>query len=472
MSVPVLINNIKTFKNEENILVIGKIKTANEKYSKNGNKYIEGIIEDKTGDIKFKIFNNKTINEFNKIKNITPNIKFHSKYQPQFKSIMVENVEKANEEEIIEYIQNKQEYISIETIENELKNKKFNNNYLDYLFKEIIIENIEEIKKYPNTIYKSFNYPGGLLQRNYLLYKNVLENIKTYENLYDLNVELLTFIALIKDIPAKLTGYTVKNEELQVNEMGKYISQETLNIMAVDKLSFNFFNLLEEVLKNIKEELNNEIIKEKKLPLLESTIQLNEKKLKILKDLYKKLTKKEDIIKLTNDEIEELKLILKKNKKVDNIEDNIKIISNDTNVIIEVEHNKDLKEINISREEILKQIEDLGKQIKELLENSKHNEEELIKIENEKRNLLKQKEKEFKEYRETYMKIIHILETANYFFNETEKKFPKFPEAYVFANINFSFVNSVFFLEEYKKIKNNNQNNDSIFSNKFGKYLI
>ena len=462
---------------EEGGYIVGNVKSYSIKKAKNGKEYIEGIVEDKTGNIKFKIFNEKEVIKFKEIINETKNIKMHGFYQQQYKSFLVDYLEKATEEEFLEYIKKPEKDLT--EIFDFYKNKKFDNNLFDYLYKRIVLENLEELKEYPLTMYKSFNYKGGLLERNYIMHQEIKS---LYKNLNEnLDLELLEIASLLKDIPSKIFGYEKKVEEYVPNDTGKLLSSEFVTMNTISFISTEFFDSLKKVIAELEVSKNNLManFKKRKDELILKIEKLTEEKNKLL-ETYKFL---ENIL---NESINSGKVIKYDKDKLINILSEINKIS----IIkdLKLSYDKKNKEIKIiiqndtettssySLSELLEKIVETGKNLKQKIE-SINDEIETIELkakeEYEKYENLKQKKiKEMEQYQLLNLKLLHILETAGYYFNEESNKFPKFPEAAIFANVNFSISNISFYIQEYKRLKENSQEGETIFSSKFGRYIF
>ena len=474
-----MITKINEIKIKNNGIIVGKVKNYSIKNSKNNAKYIEGILEDKTGNIKFKIFNEKEVEEFLKKrdKKENPGIKFEGNYQSKYKSFLVNKILDITEEEYLQYVKKKEKDLG--NILKFYNSKKWDNNYFDYLYSRIIKENLEVLKELPYTIYKSYNYPGGMLERNFYFYNFVFNNAKTFIEMYEeLDIELLEIAAILKDIPAKFLGIDVLKEGMEnsfkLNDAGKLLSNEFLTANTISKYSEEFFDRLEEIINNIVVSKNNSIDdKDIESSKLEEKLNKLIEKRNLFVDFYKEIenldntnNKKEIKNKLT-EIISNEKIICKLKLNQKDIE-NIKINVNKNNIIIKIKNN------NLTLKELEEVIVNIGKEIKKEIEKTQ---EEIKKIKNEiseiynkSEEILKVKRKELVKYKKDFIKLLHIIETSNYFFKESETNFPKFPEAYIFANSNFSFSNSSFFLQEYKTLKENTEGED-IFSNKLGRYL-
>jgi len=461
-----MISKLKITPDKE-MVIIAKVLIKNIK-EKNNNKWFELKLEDKSGTINALLFPKNNFNELNELIKENEVYKFKGKYSEKFKNFnIIEINNEVNKEEIEQNIRLKKE-INFKNLKKEILNfrKEIKNKFMLFIYDILIKNDIDNIIKLPATAFKSFSYKGGLLQRNLEVLKQSL-NLINIKELTDLNKDLLILGSLILDIGKKDTYI----DETHINDLGQLIPND---IIVLEKVELLYLQWLEQngiVITNTKKEIEE----------LQSTIKKLKEKKEILKKEYiqvdKEIEKQQTTITFLNEEIK------KSEEELNQIKEKIEVLK-------EKRQNKKIKEEISELEKQRKKIEEQYKELRNKLEN----ENKLSKLQEQLENIVKEgkiiketieknekKVKELKNFvneKKEYLKNIeilknklkHILLTNTYYITNKESNFPRFEEAQIIALTLNTVVNSEYFINEIKNLKESGENNN--YSNKLNKYLF
>ncbi len=212
---------IKKFNQNRRIITQFLIKDKTVKRTKNNKPYLELVLQDKTGQIKGRVFNKKAYNLFenietNKVYNIVGKVEEFPVNSKKY-NILIDKIVLANDfndEDFIRVIENHDSHINyfINTIKSlEDKDLKL---VLDSLFEDK--ELFEKFITAPAAKKYHHNYQGGLLVHT----NEVIEICKTICNLYeDIDKDLLLTGAILHDI-GKIETYDYETESIEMKPEG------------------------------------------------------------------------------------------------------------------------------------------------------------------------------------------------------------------------------------------------------------
>lgn len=478
---------------EKETEIIAKVLIKNIK-TKNENKWFELKLEDKSGTINALLFPKNNFDELNELIKENEIYKFKGKYSEKFKNFNITEIKtEISEEEIQKNIRLKKQ-IDTENLKNEILHlrKNIKNKFLLFVYDMLIKKDLEYLLTLPATAFKTFSYKGGLLKRNYEIYKHSMNLISIKE--LNLNKDLIILGSLLLDLGRKDTCVNEK----EINELGQLIPND---IIVLEKIELLWLQWLENngiVIENAKKEINEYKIEQEKLSnkrkeLKEEYLKLIQKEKDIQKeieetekinsDLIKQLEKYSNDLEKLNQKIKELDGKLKKTRK----EEIKKELQNEINKLEEQRKNiestidntnKNIKENNelIGKDKNI--IETLKEEIKNIVNEGKAAKENIGKIQNkinELEDFIEEKIKYLKNVEIIKNKLKHILLTNTYYITNKESNFPRFEEAQIIALSTCSIINFEFFLEEIRYLKEITEHNTETrgnYSNKLNKYLF
>lgn len=246
---------IKKFDHSRKIISQFLVIDKNIKKTKTNRPYLELLLQDKTGQINGRMFNNKVYNEFEKIEentvyNIVGNIQEFPSNSNRY-NILINRItpaKKYNEEDFIIQIENQDSHIEylINTIK-EIEDRELK------LVLTTLFENDEFFEKFitaPAAKKHHHNYKGGLLVHT----NEVVEICKTISTIYeDINTDLLITGAILHDI-GKTETYNYKTEKIDMKYegimlehlfIGGCIIKEVMdNLKISDKTRINILHLI------------------------------------------------------------------------------------------------------------------------------------------------------------------------------------------------------------------------------------
>lgn len=237
---------IKKFDKTRRIISQFLVKEKTVKRTKNNKPYLELVLQDKTGQIKGRMFNKKANNEFDKIEentvyNIVGKIQEFPVNSNKY-NILIDRIilaKKYNEEEFIRKIENQDSHLNyiLETI-NEIK---------DHEIKSVLIslfndkEFLEKFITAPAAKRYHHNYKGGLLVHT----NEVIEICKTISSIYEeINRDLLIAGAILHDI-GKIESYDYKTDEIDMNYEGMMLEHLFIGGCLL-KEKMNYLNISKE----------------------------------------------------------------------------------------------------------------------------------------------------------------------------------------------------------------------------------
>ena len=212
---------IKQFNESRKIISQFLVKEKSVKRTKNNKPYLELVLQDKTGQIKGRMFNKKANNEFEKIEentvyNIVGKIQEFPANSNKY-NILIDRIiisKKFNDDDFIRKIENQDSHMNylLETIkdiqDSEIKTV-LTSLFADKTFVEKFV-NAPAAKRYHH------NYKGGLLVHT----NEVVEICKSISNIYeDINRDLLLAGAILHDI-GKIETYDYESDEIDMNYEG------------------------------------------------------------------------------------------------------------------------------------------------------------------------------------------------------------------------------------------------------------
>ena len=237
---------IKKFDQTRRIISQFLVKEKTVKRTKNNKPYLELVLQDKTGQIKGRMFNKKANNEFDKIEentvyNIVGKIQEFPVNSNKY-TILIDRIilaKKYNEEEFIRKIENQDSHLNyiLETI-NEIKDHEIKS-VLTSLFNDK--EFLEKFITAPAAKRYHHNYKGGLLVHT----NEVIEICKTISSIYEeINRDLLIAGAILHDI-GKIESYDYKTDEIDMNYEGMMLEHLFIGGCLL-KEKMNYLNISKE----------------------------------------------------------------------------------------------------------------------------------------------------------------------------------------------------------------------------------
>ena len=237
---------IKKFDKTRRIISQFLVKEKTVKRTKNNKPYLELVLQDKTGQIKGRMFNKKANNEFDKIEentvyNIVGKIQEFPVNSNKY-NILIDRIilaKKYNEEEFIRKIENQDSHLNyiLETI-NEIKDHEIKS-VLTSLFNDK--EFLEKFITAPAAKRYHHNYKGGLLVHT----NEVIEICKTISSIYEeINRDLLIAGAILHDI-GKIESYDYKTDEIDMNYEGMMLEHLFIGGCLL-KEKMNYLNISKE----------------------------------------------------------------------------------------------------------------------------------------------------------------------------------------------------------------------------------
>lgn len=237
---------IKKFDQTRRIISQFLVKEKTVKRTKNNKPYLELVLQDKTGQIKGRMFNKKANNEFDKIEentvyNIVGKIQEFPVNSNKY-NILIDRIilaKKYNEEEFIRKIENQDSHLNyiLETI-NEIKDHEIKS-VLTSLFNDK--EFLEKFITAPAAKRYHHNYKGGLLVHT----NEVIEICKTISSIYEeINRDLLIAGAILHDI-GKIESYDYKTDEIDMNYEGMMLEHLFIGGCLL-KEKMNYLNISKE----------------------------------------------------------------------------------------------------------------------------------------------------------------------------------------------------------------------------------
>lgn len=237
---------IKKFDKTRRIISQFLVKEKTVKRTKNNKPYLELVLQDKTGQIKGRMFNKKANNEFDKIEentvyNIVGKIQEFPVNSNKY-NILIDRIilaKKYNEEEFIRKIENQDSHLNyiLETI-NEIKDPEIKS-VLTSLFNDK--EFLEKFITAPAAKRYHHNYKGGLLVHT----NEVIEICKTISSIYEeINRDLLIAGAILHDI-GKIESYDYKTDEIDMNYEGMMLEHLFIGGCLL-KEKMNYLNISKE----------------------------------------------------------------------------------------------------------------------------------------------------------------------------------------------------------------------------------
>lgn len=237
---------IKKFDKTRRIISQFLVKEKTVKRTKNNKPYLELVLQDKTGQIKGRMFNKKANNEFDKIEentvyNIVGKIQEFPVNSNKY-NILIDRIilaKKYNEEEFIRKIENQDSHLNyiLETI-NKIKDHEIKS-VLTSLFNDK--EFLEKFITAPAAKRYHHNYKGGLLVHT----NEVIEICKTISSIYEeINRDLLIAGAILHDI-GKIESYDYKTDEIDMNYEGMMLEHLFIGGCLL-KEKMNYLNISKE----------------------------------------------------------------------------------------------------------------------------------------------------------------------------------------------------------------------------------
>ncbi len=232
---------IKNFSQDREIISQFLIIHKEIRKTKNNKPYLELTLQDKTGQIKGRMFSNKTYKEsekieINKVWNINGKVQEFPQYSGNY-NILIKNINpsnKYNEEDFIKILEDYDKHVEYlyNTI-NEIEDKNLKK-VLDSFFSDVEFE--EKFLNAPAAKIHHHNYKSGLLVHT----NEVIKICKTISQIYeDIDKDLLLTGAILHDI-GKTETYSYIDDDIDIKYEGYMLDH--LYVGA---------NMLDNKLKNI-----------------------------------------------------------------------------------------------------------------------------------------------------------------------------------------------------------------------------
>ncbi|OED30444.1 3'-5' exoribonuclease YhaM family protein [Methanosphaera sp. WGK6] len=246
---------IKNFREDREIISSFLVKDKEMKRSKTNKPYLELTLQDKTGQIKGRMFSNQSSKlyteiEINNVWNIVGKIQEFPSNSGKY-NILINKLHKTREYEDKDFIRTIENFEShVDYLFNTIKEIK--NPYLKKTLHRLFDndEICSDFLSAPAAKIHHHNYKGGLLIHT----NEVIEICKTLTRIYeDLNYDLLITGAILHDI-GKIKTYSYKTEDIDITYEGRMLDhifigsnlvENILNdINAPDDLKINLIHLI------------------------------------------------------------------------------------------------------------------------------------------------------------------------------------------------------------------------------------